>query len=88
MFKKSERSPLLVAPGKLGTNPTGSATASGVTFPARKRNNSDNDANVMRVGQMNPVRIPSKKVVLGSNRTKTRKLGDVLDERIGDLLWR
>lgn len=82
VFKKSERDPVLVAPGNLGTNRTGSANFD-VGGMISRRGLNDNDVNVMRVGKTNNVRVPSEKKQIDINPTKNRKLGDVLNARMG-----
>lgn len=89
VFKKSERAPILVTPGMLGTNRVGAANfdAGGLIKSQRGLGLDDEaSANVVRAGTTNNV-LRQKNLNLfdkeGSKTTKERKLGDVLNARLG-----
>ena len=85
VFKKSERTPILVTPGMLGTNRVGAANVD-VDGLISNRGLDDSNVNVMRMGQTNNVRgSPPQNKESGSvsRSTKGRKLGDVLNARLG-----
>lgn len=85
VFKKSERDPILVTPGMLGTNRVGAANVD-VGGIVSNRGLDDSNVNVMRMGQTSNVRgAPAKSKESGSvsRSTKGRKLGDVLNARLG-----
>ena len=86
VFKKSERDPILVAPGMLGTNRVGAANRDvGGMISRRGLGDDDGNVNVMRMGKTNNVRAsPSPTSAMRS--TKDRKLGDVLNARLGSSL--
>lgn len=83
VFKKSERDPILVTPGMLGTNRVGAANRDvGGMISRRGLGDDDGNVNVMRMGKTNNVRAsPAKTSAMRS--TKDRKLGDVLNARLG-----
>lgn len=86
VFKKSERDPVLVAaaPGIMGTNRTGAANVD-VDGLVSRRGLHDDDVNVMRVGKANKRRPKAKAgmSVSSGTTTRNRKLGDVLNARMG-----
>lgn len=84
VFKKSERDPVLVSPGILGSNRTGAANLD-VGGMLSQRGLNDDDVNVMRVGTTNNViKVSSNRnKQAGSSSTKNRKLGDVINARMG-----
>lgn len=86
VLKKSERDPILVAPGMLGTNRVGAANRDvGGMISRRGLGDDDGNVNVMRMGKTNNVRAsPAKTSAMRS--TKDRKLGDVLNARLGSSL--
>ena len=89
VFKKSERAPILVTPGMLGTNRVGAANFDAGGLISQRGLGLDDEANVnvMRAGTTNNVLAPptSQKKLFkkGSKTTKERKLGDVLNARLG-----
>ncbi|CAN0249259.1 unnamed protein product [Ectocarpus sp. 6 AP-2014] len=88
IFKKTERDAVLVAPGLLGTNRTGAANLHVDGMISRKGLEGDEEGpvNVMRSGKINHVRFSrDNKQAAGVSKdsTKTRKLGEVLNDRMG-----
>lgn len=83
VFKKSERDPVLVPPGELGTNPTGSVNfdARGM-ISLRESDSSSRDGNnassILRVGK-----VLRQRNAAPATSTKNRKLGAVLQDRVG-----
>jgi len=86
IFKKSERDPILVAPGMLGTNRVGAANRHVAGMISRRGlGDDDGNVNVMRMGKTNNVRAPPAKTS-AMRSTKDKKLGDVLNARLGSSL--
>lgn len=94
VFRKSERDPVLVAPGLLGTHRTGAANldATGMVYrrglgdEQEQQQQDEQHFSVVRAGKTNSVRFsPDNEQTSGVSKdsTKYRKLGDVLNGRIG-----
>ena len=86
IFKKSERDPILVAPGLSGTNRVGAANFDVSGVISGRGLDDDGNVNVMRSGKTNYVRsAPSltKKSSKEYGTTKDRRLGQVLNARLG-----
>ena len=82
IFTKTRRDAVLVAPGLLGTNRTGAANIH-VDGMISRRGLEEETVNVMRSGKINHVRFSKDNKQAGQASTKTRKLGDVLNGRMG-----
>ncbi len=97
VFKKSERAPILVTPGMLGTNRVGAANLDVHGMISRRGLGDDVDVNVMNSllppppsssyspSRHNPRKThkPSSRSKEKSKTTRDRKLGDVLNARLG-----
>ena len=82
VFKKSERTPLLVAPGKHGTTRTGAANIDAAGILVSRRGLEDDSVNVVRAGTANNARVSTRRTKNETSSTKNRKLGDVLKSRM------
>lgn len=90
VFKKSERDPVLVAPGSTGTNRVGAANMDrdGLISSRREFHGDDvsDGVGVLRAGNMIRRRPEARAGGSGSSATattKTRRLADVLNARLG-----
>ncbi|CAM9101135.1 unnamed protein product [Sphacelaria rigidula] len=85
IFKKTERDPVLVAPGLLGTNRSGAANRDAEGMISRRGLDDEGGVNVVRAGKTNNVRFSLDKTQSSGpskDSTKNRKLGGVLNARM------
>lgn len=86
IFKKSEREPVLVAPGHLGTKRTGAANLDVGGMISHRGLEDDDGLSVMLVGNNKNVRFSlnnNEASGMNKNSTKNRKLAGVVNSRIG-----